>query len=814
MRVLKEQGSLLGQDKKSLFRKVCFLLIFSLASIPARSMAQVIPDGSLPTTVEELQQIMRINGGEREGNNLFHSFEEFSVGEGIEAVFENGVDIENIFSRVTGDAASNINGILSTQGGANFFLVNPNGIVFGANAQLDVGGSFVATTADSIQFEDNIEFAANDSATQPIVSIERPIGLNFTGNSGAIVVNGAGHQIASDSVFSPIDTGNTSTGLAVTSDETLALIGGDINLSGAIISVDGGKVEIGSVNSGSVILQETDTELEFSYEDADNYQDISLSQQALLNASGEGQSEILLTGNNISFSDGSLILNQNRGSSNSGTIAIDSFESLSLSGISSNGEVSSSIRSESSGTGQAPRVDINTNQLQILEGALVRAGSYGVADGNDIAINASGFVEILDGNIASSTFGEGDAGNINLSTSHFRIISTGSLNSSTIGSGNGGEVNVTADLVEVSGGSLQANSNISASSFNAGNAGSVTVNTEQLKLQNGGTVSSSSFAEGNAGSLVINASKSVEVSGRNPNLGISNPESVIRTAVLATTPEEQRVLGLPSIPTGNSGDLTLETPDLRVFQQGLINVENQGTGDAGSLSINADRIDLDEAGNITAASISGTGGNIDLNLENLQLDDASAITATAGNDGDGGNISIKTTSLLAKKNSDITANAFAGTGGNVQIETEGLFLFPDSTIEASSDLGIDGTVTINTLDTNLQRDLEASEINLIVDDESLTKTCLVRRNENQGNFVVNYGTDLTALSGRKFFESDPITSVETDSIPSEKVGQLPVSEVKSNTSENVVPAQQAVKTEDGRVYLVSAPQPTKSLVCN
>ncbi|MGL6337607.1 MAG: filamentous hemagglutinin N-terminal domain-containing protein, partial [Waterburya sp.] len=50
---------------------------------------------------------MRINGGEREGNNLFHSFDEFSIPEGIEAIFENSTDIENIFTRVTGESVSN-----------------------------------------------------------------------------------------------------------------------------------------------------------------------------------------------------------------------------------------------------------------------------------------------------------------------------------------------------------------------------------------------------------------------------------------------------------------------------------------------------------------------------------------------------------------------------------------------------------------------------------------------------------------------------------------------------------------------------------
>ncbi|MEY2833120.1 MAG: hypothetical protein RLZZ574_2379, partial [Cyanobacteriota bacterium] len=108
------------QQTKAIYRGLCIFVACSLANIPAKTMAQITPDGTLPTSVEQLQEIMRINGGERAGNNLFHSFEEFSIPKGMEAVFENATDIENIFTRITGESVSNIEGILRTQGSANF----------------------------------------------------------------------------------------------------------------------------------------------------------------------------------------------------------------------------------------------------------------------------------------------------------------------------------------------------------------------------------------------------------------------------------------------------------------------------------------------------------------------------------------------------------------------------------------------------------------------------------------------------------------------------------------------------------------------
>ncbi|MEY2833113.1 MAG: hypothetical protein RLZZ574_2372, partial [Cyanobacteriota bacterium] len=684
-------------------------------------------------------------------------------------------------------------------------------IIFGENASLDVGGSFIATTADSIQFEGGTEFAANDSTTEPVISIERPIGLGFGSNPGAIAVNGNGNQIASGSVFSPIDLGKTESGLSVAPKKTLALIGGGISFSGGIVTAEGGKVELGSVKSSSVSFEQIDNQLAFNYDNVESYQDITLADQALLDTSGTGKGAISLTGNNVSLSNGSFVLNQNRGNVDSGSININASETLKLSGISANGEVSSSIRSQSLNRGQGGKIEINTKQLFVLDKARINTSTFGQAAGNELNINVTNSVKIVDSGINASTYAEGNAGNIKLSTSDLQLIDSSVISSSTFGAGNSGSIDVQAKSIEIAEGSETERSNISATSFNTGNAGNLNIDTEQLKVRNGASVSSSALAEGDAGNVVVNASKLVEVEGFNQNFKGTSPESTIRSAVIATTPKAREAFKLPAIPTGNAGTVTVKTPSLRLSQRGIINVENQGTGNGGTLSINADNLSLKESGSITAATISGQGGNINLNTDQLQLDDNSNITATAENNGDGGNVTINTTSLLAKKNSEITANAFAGTGGNIQINTKGLFLFPDSTIEASSELGIDGTVRINTLDTNLQKDLEPSELNFITNEDTLANSCLARRNEQQGTFVINNGSSLSTMDESEFYDSGSITGIE-NTFSDWEVEQLPIIESQSLNSQ--IPAQQAVKTKDGRVFLVSAPQSVKSLICN
>ena len=782
----------------------------------ASFLAQITPDGSLPTTVEQLQEIMNINGGERAGNNLFHSFEEFSIPEGIQAVFENATDIENIFTRITGADASTINGILRTQGGANFFLVNPNGIIFGENARLDVGGSFVATTANSIQFEGGTEFAASDSTQKPIITIERPIGLGFGGNSGAIEVNGTGNQIINDSSFSPIEFSQTPTGISVPSDKTLALVGNEINLNGGVITTKGGQVYLVSIESGSVGINQTKSRLDLVNNNTIKYQNINLNQQSLIDASNEFGGTISLTGENVNLKDASFLLSQNQGNLLGGSLEVKALESLTLSGNSIDGEIASTIRAENLSTGSGGNIDISASQLKLRDSGRIQTATFGESKNGNINIQTSDAIELNSGIISSITLGEANAGNMQLSTSKLKITDKGVLTAATLGTGNGGEIIINADSIDVvedpQNTSQTDRTNISASSFNVGNAGNLIINTQRLQIIDGASLSSSSFNVGNAGNIIINASELIKVSGINQNFkSSSNPESTIRTAVQLPTSQRQRASDSPIVQTGNSGNLTLNTPSLNVSEQATITVENEGFGKAGTLFIDADKISLDTFGSISATSASGQGGNIQIDTEGLQLNNESSITATAENNGGGGNITINTTSLLAKKNSEITANAFAGTGGNIQIDTQGLFLFPNSTIEASSELGINGRVKINTLDTNLQRDLELSELNLVTTEESLANSCLARRNEQQGSFVVSQGSSISNTGKSEFYESGSITGIDNSFTPSAPE-QLPVT--TSQSLDNSIPAQQAVKTEDGRVFLVSAPREVKFLSCN
>lgn len=742
-------------------------MTFCVVSTPAMSQS-IRSDNSLSTTVETSDNLnFTIDQGDRAGNNLFHSFSEFSVPTTGSATFSNSADITNIITRITGGSASNIDGLIKANGSANLFLINPSGLIFGPNAQLNIGGSLVGSTAESLHFSDSSEFFAVSATPPSQLTISAPTGLQLGAASQSIQVQGAGHITLSAlplTVFSP-------SSLGVNSGNAIALIGSDVLLESGSLSAPAGHIELGGVQGGRVTIDLA--QKRFDYSAVEQFGNVALLSQSLVNASGafippagaplaassQGGS-VQIRGQQLSVQDNSKVVIQNFGNLAFGSIRIGVEEAVELR---ESGAGNTGIFTNNFGQATGGNIDVSAQQLRLFGDADISTDTFGNGSSGDITIAASESIRIMPdgeppgfGNIETASYQTGTAGNIKISAQQLALSSKGasstsessSIVSQTAGPGSGGNVQVLADSIALTdGGNISAvafgkgNSGsvvvaanaievigiaplallpslITASAIATGNAGSVNITTQTLRVLDGGRIDSSTVAVGDAGSVIITASERVEVSGTVP--GSINPSLIISSAnrldpVLRAFFAS---LGnpLPEVPTGVSGDVTINTPILAVEAGAKVTVSNDGTGNAGTLTVNADTVFVNSRGEITASTAEGSGGNLSLNLKDvLLLRQGGQISAEAGSEGDGGNIMLNTPVLIALENSDIVANAVQGSGGNIQINTQGILgtefreqLTAESDITASSQFGVNGTVEI----TNVQVDPSSSTIAL------------------------------------------------------------------------------------------------------
>jgi filamentous hemagglutinin family protein len=675
--------------------------------------AQLIPDTTLGNESSVVTPNVNINGlasdqidsGATRGANLFHSFGEFNIGESRGVYFSNPTGIERILTRVTGRNSSNILGTLGVLGNADLFLINPNGIIFGSNARLDLRGSFIGSTASSIKFADGLEFSATNPQAPPLLAINVPLGLQYGPNAGGIQVQGLGNQLIVDPqtfVFIGVD----GEGLEVQLGQTLALVGGEVALFGGNLTAQGGSVELGSVGEGLVTLTPTNPGWTLGYQGVQNFQDILLSQAAAIDTSGATPGRIQVQGRRVTLTDGSVIEASNLGTGNGSNVTITASELVEMKGANPFNSFPSLLDSGTSGAGTGGGLLVNTKQLRLRDGAQVVSATFSSGSAGIVSVNASELVELI-GASADSLFSSGlfsssaveasgDAGNLTINTRQIVIRDGAGVSSETFGEGRGGNLIVNASRsVELTGTTPDGfPSVLSTRTQGSGNAGNLTINTGQLIVRDGAQAASTTFGQGSGGNLTANASQSVELIGTSA----TGASGLFASAIVGD---------------GAGGDLRITTPKLIVRDGAVVSVSNfqsrnlasPGTGPAGNLQIQAGTIRLNNQGLITAAAAGGDKGNISLESQDIQMRRGSAITTNATGASAGGNITINTDTLVALENSDITANALNNRGGNVSINAQGIFgtqfrpqLTPNSDITATGAEGLNGVVQINTPD--------------------------------------------------------------------------------------------------------------------
>ncbi|WP_229424332.1 filamentous hemagglutinin N-terminal domain-containing protein [Moorena producens] len=719
-----------------------FVLYSLLAATTA--LGQITPDNTLGNESSVVTPNVNVNGtladliegGAIRESNLFHSFSDFNVAEMGRVYFGLPAGVANILSRVTGAKVSNILGTLGVLGNANLFVINPNGIVFGANSRLDIRGSFFGSTADSVLFEDGTVFSAKNPNEKPLLTINIPSGLQYGSNPGSIT--------------------NHSSLFQVPNGQTLGLIGGEITIPGGNLTATDGRIELGSVGNGVVNLTPTDTSFGLDYSAVQEFQDISLSEGAFLETTGESGGSIQVQGANVTLRDRSFVFADTKGSGSGGGIVVEASqlsleggsrittdvlgsgqggdlsvnasESVRVIGVSANGTISALAANVIEGkTGKAGDVSITTGELIVKDGARVSAITVGEGDGGNLSVDASETVQLIgnsaDGRFASAlstqTEGTGNGGDVSITTGKLIVKDGAQVSAGTFDEGDGGDLSVDADsTVQLIGRSANGRrgSGLFARTFGTGNAGETRITTGQLIVKDGAFVSASTFGLGDGGNLSVDADSTVQLIGTSANGRF--PSGLFVQANRGSK--------------GNAGNLNITTGQLMVSDGAIVSAGTFGLGDGGTLSVNAEEtVQLigtgtsangrfrsglfartDGAGKAGDVKITtgqlmvsdgavvsarsnekgSSAGDLEINANSIFLNNGGRITAQTA--GDQGNITLQARDIRLLNQSKITTNAQNTTGGNINIDTETLVGLGNSDITANADKGSGGRVEI------------------------------------------------------------------------------------------------------------------------
>jgi filamentous hemagglutinin family protein len=637
--------------------------------LPSAAIAQVIPDSTLgPDTsvvidIDPSTQI--IEGGATRGSNLFHSFLEFNIAPGSALYFNPDSDISDILTRITGPNPSAIDGLLGVNGSANLYLLNPNGIVFGPNASLDITGSFHAIAAPYLPLGNSI-FSATAPQSSSLLSISPDVSL-----------------------FNYLTSGDITSSAALSTGQALTLAGNNLQLSNqlqagsdltllasdtvtirdsadtAFLARSGDDLTVQGTNSIDILaLQHLDLTPFVSGQDLTFISDGFISTDAHFESGGNLQfltlsgapgnllslyDPIISANGDVVFGDygGVALKVEATGSIQGGNIIILGVDgTLTPDGSGSDEDLLASSRAAilragvtSVGSPNVPQSNVGilpptnfvapSGQVQplgsIIVGSITTAAVF-TRDAGPIILDAAGNIDVS-GNLDSSSYSPvdpGDGGFIDLSAGD-NINVVGNLDSSSISlardSGSGGNISISSDNGNVSiSGDIDS---FSVGGEKSGDGGNISVLSGREIEISGGLTSyslSSSLAEngGNGGdiSLFSNGgdinvlggfiSSSLSVPGNAGNSGdILLSSSSGNINVSGNFLSYSNASGNP----GNGGEIELISEDGHIFIDGQLDSRSYSYGsgaisqNGGEISLLSNRGGIEIVGNIDSSSL-------------------------------------------------------------------------------------------------------------------------------------------------------------------------------------------------------------------
>jgi filamentous hemagglutinin family protein len=690
---------------------IASVAVYVITSSGSYVRAQVVPDDSLGNERSRLTpqnaKTDRIEGGARRDANLFHSFEDFNVGEGRGVYFANPNGVTNILSRVTGRNVSEVLGTLGVLGDANLFFLNPNGIIFGPNARLDMRGAFVATTADRVQLGNQGFFSVRSPEAPPLLTVS-PSAIGFTQRASAPIVNQSISSAGRDLV------NNSLSGLRGGAGQSMIFLGGQINFDGGGANIRDGVVELAAVREPSSIPLRFDRAAQprLGRIKPDVRGNIQLTDRASINTSGEGGGAIRIQGRNVQIVEGSTLTADTQGNLNGEGITIRASQLR----IEDGAQISASALEDTVGNSGPVKIDVDG--LIVVSGSATNntSNSSGDGDGDGDGNSSSGGnnpgsdgINNPDNNDDNNSGGGNgtDGGNNSDNGNNSGNLSGGGNgdgnNLGNNGGGNSGNGDGTGGGNNPNNGNSGNNGNdndgnsdggsnrgrpskIASDARGVGFAGGVDISTARLLITDGGRISASTIERDRGSSIRIRASERVELDG--------------------VSQQRQRPSGI-SVQTrgnGDSGEIEIDTAQLIVRSGAEILASTFGEGAGGDITIRA-RESIQVIGETTLleANQKNTGESTLPSLigaetgRSRQFEDAGNRVGT----GDAGDLNLITDQFVVRDGAQVSVssqssgNQLGGIAGDLTIQAEDLYVLNGSLITVGNERGQAGELIVN-----------------------------------------------------------------------------------------------------------------------
>ena len=671
------------------------------------TQAQITPDNTLGSESSMVTPNVlirgltgdRIDGGATRGANLFHSFFQFNIGSNQRVYFTNPAGVANIFSRVTGADPSRILGTLGVDGGANLYLINPQGILFGSNARLDVAGSFTASTAETLVFGEGLSFSATNPGAVPLLTVNLRPGLQFGGTPATIA-----------------STGN------LTAGKDLLLAAGNLDLQGQLQA--GGDLTLRATDTLRIRDSATLPFIAFAGGKFQAQGDQAVDIFALNHPSSglySGGDMVLRSGGEIAgdahyYSGGNFQIEQLDGSLGgwfspydpiiraAGNVSFTNYTGQSLhilagGSVTVTGNINISGAATNTSTFLTGRVILSDGTPVDIDGSArstldIRAGTTNLNGTGSSGITGTNPSNLNPGTAPTSAEIRIDGSvlfNINAAQSPLILLT------------NQYEANLALPNPNITVGTITARTNGGGGSLLIDSRGDINLNrTVDLRARN----IAAAFT-GNGGNAIL-------LAGGNINLIAPNSQSQIladgllggtiqlqsREAISITNQIGSTVSSLQSrsesTTGGKGGDISLTGRTINLINTipsatstifpDVILAETTGAATGGSIILNASNaLTVKDGVQVTArTSGTGAGGTVTVQTPDLRLDNNSQIRTLTQGAGPGGDLTVRATSISLQNDSGLVVNTQVGSGRAGTLTVQGLNSAPASLISLDS----------------------------------------------------------------------------------------------------------------------------------